>query len=88
MPSWAACTDEYLLHLSRDIHLNPVHAGLVARPEDWAFFSYQDYVGLRTGTLAKPGLVLEQFPSQPTYAQFVADYVDADRTAIEHLMLD
>ncbi len=81
-------TDEYLLHLSRYIHLNPVHAGLVARPEDWAFSSYRDYVGLRAGTLVKPGLALGQFPSQQAYAQFVADYVDADRVVIRHLMLD
>ena len=80
--------DEYLLHLSRYIHLNPVHAGLANRPEDWVFSSYRDYVGLRAGTLAKPGLVVGQFPSPQVYAQFVADYVDADRRVIRHLILD
>lgn len=40
-------TDEYLLHLLCNIHLNPVKAGLVERPEDWEFSSYQDYVELR-----------------------------------------
>ena len=43
--------DEYLKWLSRYIHLNPVVAGLVERPEEWAFSSYRDYVGLRNGTL-------------------------------------
>jgi len=27
--------NDYLVHLSRYIHLNPVLAGLVERPEDW-----------------------------------------------------
>lgn len=81
-------TDEYLLHLSRYIHLNPVHAGLAARAEDWEFSSYRDYLGLREGTLPKPGLVLGQFPSPQVYRQFVADYVDADRRVIQHLTID
>jgi hypothetical protein len=28
------------------IHLNPVRAGLVSRPEDWRGSSYNEYVGL------------------------------------------
>jgi hypothetical protein len=27
--------DEYLRHLSRCIHFNPVEADLVSKPEDW-----------------------------------------------------
>jgi len=80
--------DEYLLHLSRYIHLNPVFAGLVAHPADWAFSSYRDYVGLRQGTLPKPGIVLNQFPSRQAYAEFVDAYVEADRRLIRHLILD
>jgi putative transposase len=33
------------------IHQNPFVAGLVKKMEDWPFSSYQDYAGLRTGTL-------------------------------------
>jgi len=36
--------DVQLLHLSRYIHLNPTSAGLAARPEDWKFSSYGEYV--------------------------------------------
>jgi len=32
--------NNYLVHLSRYIHLNPVVAGLVERLEDWEFSSY------------------------------------------------
>jgi putative transposase len=33
------------------IHLNPVKAGLVDKPEDWEFSSYRDYAGERNGKL-------------------------------------
>ncbi|QZZ21304.1 transposase [Leptothermofonsia sichuanensis E412] len=32
--------DEYLYHLARYIHLNPVKAGMVAHPKEWEFSSY------------------------------------------------
>ncbi len=37
-------SDEQLLHLSRYIHLNPVTAGLVERPESWEYSSYHEYI--------------------------------------------
>ena len=37
----------YLLELGRYIHLNPVRAGLVKRPEDFKWSSYWDYVRSR-----------------------------------------
>ncbi|MFA5271771.1 MAG: transposase [Candidatus Omnitrophota bacterium] len=37
-------SDEQLLHLTRYIHLNPVTAGLIDRPEDWPASSYGGYV--------------------------------------------
>ena len=63
--------DSYLLHLSRYIHVNPVTAGLVTRPEDWVYSSYRDYIGLRDGTLPVPDVVLSQFPSRQAYREFV-----------------
>jgi REP-associated tyrosine transposase len=53
--------DEYLLHLSRYIHLNPVRAGLVQQPQQWLFSSYSDYIGQRNGTLPRSAVVLGQF---------------------------
>ncbi len=79
---------EYLLHLSRYIHLNPVFAGLTDNPANWTFSSYKDYVGLRNGTLAKPQIVLSQFPSRQAYAKFVLAYSETDRELIEHMMFD
>ncbi len=37
-------SDEQLIHLTRYIHLNPVTAYLVDRPEDWRHSSYQEYL--------------------------------------------
>jgi putative transposase len=78
--------NEYLLHLSRYIHMNPVAAGLVARPEEWIFSSYWDYIGLREGTLPVPDVSLSQFPSRRAYREFVDSYREQDTRMIEHLL--
>ena len=77
---------EQLMHLSRYVHLNPVNAGLVGKPEDWPFSSYRDYIGLRGGTLPVLDLVLAQFPSRQAYRDFVESEQDAD--AIRQVMLE
>jgi REP element-mobilizing transposase RayT len=56
--------DEYLLHLSRYLHLNPVRARLVNCPEEWAFSSYREFVGLRNGTLPQANVVLRCFAAE------------------------
>lgn len=37
--------DEYAAELSRYIHLNPVRAGIVAKPEEYEWSSYRYYIG-------------------------------------------
>jgi len=81
-------TDEYLLHLSRYIHLNPAHAGLVRHPADWVYSSFREYAGLRNGNLPSPEIVIGQFPSPQAYVQFVEAYAPDHRGVIQHLMLD
>jgi putative transposase len=80
--------NEYLLHLSRYIHLNPVMAGLARQPEAWEFSSHRDYIGLRQGTLPAPGVVLSQFPTPGAYQAFVKSYQPADKNIISHLLFD
>ncbi len=79
---------EYLVHLSRYIHLNPVTASLVKRAEEWEFSSYRDYLGVRQGTLPRPDIVLSQFPSPEAYQQFVESYAASEREVIEDLVFD
>jgi len=71
--------EDHLVQLTAYLHLNPVHAGLVSRPEDWAFSSYRDYIGLRGGTLAQPGEVLARAGSREAYRQYVETYRWDDR---------
>ena len=80
--------DEYLLHVSRYIHLNPVLIGLVQRPEDWEFSSYRDYLGLRRGSLPVSDVVLGQFATADAYRAFVESYAPADRQDIAGLAFD
>ncbi|MBN1812638.1 MAG: transposase [Anaerolineae bacterium] len=80
--------DKYLVHLSRYIHLNPVLSGLVEQPEEWEFSSYQDYVGLRDGTLPKSEIVLSQFPSPESYREFVEPHMEREWAAIAGLLFD
>lgn len=72
--------NEYLLHLSRYIHLNPVIAGLVQKAEEWEFSSYRDYLSLRHGTLPKPAVILDQFGFADDYRTFVESGLSEDLT--------
>jgi len=80
--------EEYLLHLARYIHLNPVAAGLTRTPEQWEFSNYRDILGLRPGNLAEPDIILSQFPTQDGSRRFVEAYVEADRELIQQYVLD
>ena len=86
--SIAVDRDEYLLHLSRYTHLNPVVAGLVTKAEDWSYSSYPEYIGVRNGTLPRPEVVLELIGSRPRYQQFVENYLEDEMAIIRHLLTD
>ncbi|MBN1888068.1 MAG: transposase [Thermoflexales bacterium] len=67
--------DEYLLHLCRYIHANPVKAGLVTYLEDWPYSNYHEWIGTRQGTLIDHDWARGHFPTAYAYRQFVLDYV-------------
>jgi len=79
-------TAEQLSHLSRYVHLNPVKARLVTRPQDWEFSSYRDYLGLRAGTLAQPERVHTDFASVEHYRLFVESGIDRGDDVISGLV--
>ena len=64
----------YLIHLCRYIHLNPVKANLVSKPEDWEFSNYRDWIELRNGTLKDVTFIQEHFESAREYRSFVNDW--------------
>ncbi|NWF91748.1 MAG: transposase [Syntrophaceae bacterium] len=54
--------DAYLLLLSRYVHLNPVRAGVVRRPEQYPWSSYLGYIGKEKGSQwVEYAWVLSQF---------------------------
>ena len=77
--------DEYLIHISRYIHLNPVHAGIVKYPEEWQYSSYLEHIGLRAGTLPDPGYILDYFDNSDDYRVFVDESQETDFEVIKHL---
>jgi putative transposase len=77
--------ENYLLNLSRYIHLNPVEAKLAAKPEDWEFSSYRDWVGMRGDGLADRNFIHRYFPSPAEYAVFVCG--SHDETVLRESLL-
>lgn len=80
--------EEYLLNLSRYIHLNPVKAGLVQKAEEWEFSSYQEYVNLRRGTLPQFNKVRQQLRTAQDYRSVVESQDHLVQPYMQSLMLD
>jgi putative transposase len=68
---------EYLFHLCRYIHANPVKARLVSRLEDWPFSNYLEWMEMRNGTLVDRDFIAESFPERERYRQFLIEYLEA-----------
>ncbi len=83
----AICVDkaDYLIHLSRYIHLNPVKAGLVKHPEDWEYSSYLEYVDLRQGTLPSVDKVRQQVGTAQAYQAFVEASAPLPQPKLQYL---
>jgi len=76
--------DSYLHTVSRYLHLNPVRAHMVNRPQEYAWSSYRDYIGKRKRrTWLTREWVLGQFSEKPEqarnlYRKFVEDGLRRD----------
>lgn len=70
-------SDEYLLHLSRYIHLNPIIGGVVKKIEDYNWSSYDEYLRSLPSGICEKDLVLTFFPksSYLGYKKFVESEV-------------
>ncbi len=64
-------TDEYVIHLCRYIHLNPIRAGLVTEPRLWKYSNYLEWVGRRDGILLDREFVNQYFTTPADYEDFV-----------------
>lgn len=82
--------DEQLLHLTRYLHLNPVTAHLIEKPEKWVFSSYNEYLSLTNGrsSFCNFNETLEIKPL--LYRKFVNDQISYQRelAKIKNLIID
>jgi putative transposase len=66
----------YLMQVCRYIHMNPVKAGLVRKPEEWAFSDYLEWTGKRRTGLLKANLIKDCFGGFKEYETFVSDLMN------------
>jgi putative transposase len=66
---------QYLRHLCRYIHANPVLHGLSHTLDEWPYTNYPEWMGTRPGTLVDQSFSHEHFESPAAYQQFVLDYL-------------
>lgn len=70
-------SEQYLAKLVRYIHLNPVRAGMVTRPEDYQYSSHRGYLGMEPAGIVDVDPVLRHFGASKAvararYREFVA----------------
>ena len=83
--------ENYLLHLCRYIHGNPVKAGLVNKLEDWPYSNFLEWVNLRKGKLIDRHFVKKYFATPELYKSFVEDYLQGTEKSpeeVKRLLLD
>lgn len=83
--------DSYLLELSRYLHLNPVRAKIVERPEDYPYSSYRIYISPDKKGIVDRDLILEMISGNNKdapgrYKAFVEDAIGKDvGNPLEHV---
>ena len=65
--------DEYLLTLVRYIHLNPIRAKLVQKPDDYPYSGHREYCGTRFGEVLELDRVLDMLGGRAAYRRFVQE---------------
>ena len=77
--------DSYALEVTRYIHLNPVRAGMVRRPEDYRWSSYRAYLGMVAEPFVESRTILDMISAsgaqRQQYAEFVRDRLQEELTA-------
>jgi len=75
--------DSYLLELSRYVHLNPVRAKVVKRPEDYSYSSFKSFISKKKEEIIHRDLILGMISksgrnSQRMYREFVEKSMEED----------
>lgn len=80
--------DAYLRHLCRYIHANPVVAGLVTDPADWAYSNFAEWIGRRSNLPFCKEFVDEYFPNKVDYCDFVQQQITTNKVVHADLARD
>lgn len=75
----AVKTPEQLLHLTRYVHLNPVTAFIVNKPEDWPYSSYREYINTCGGRKICDFESFIENLEVSSYKEFVNSQIDHQR---------
>jgi hypothetical protein len=81
--------DNYLLQVSRYIHLNPVSARIVSRPQDYRWSSYESYLKGKGIAGLKDGMVLGYFAGDrkkqlAQYREYVEGVIGKGNSAMKN----
>jgi hypothetical protein len=76
-------SEKNLLSVIAYIHQNPKRKNLVSNLADWEFSSYQDYIGLRNGTLVDKSFIQNKFTSVEAFKLFSLTKVEKNNFIYE-----
>ncbi len=79
--------DNYLLHLVRYIHLNPIRAGLVNKLEEWEFSSYKKYIMPTNADDINTSILLEYFKTRDAFIDFHLSFQEEQNYYVKELLL-
>jgi putative transposase len=79
--------DEYLVHLCRYVHLNPVRAGLVNKLEEWEFSSYGKYLIQSNSDNINTTILFEYFKTREAFIEFHKSFQENQSYFIKDLLL-
>lgn len=81
--------DEYVVHLCRYVHRNPVEACLVRHPAKWPYSNYLEWIEARSGTLVDRDFVRHYFATSEAYRAFVHDDIRLEqKRGLQPFLLD
>ena len=80
--------DEYLQHLSRYIHLNPVHAKLVKSASEWEHSSFPTYVNGGNADFLTTDIILSMSGGKEAYLHYIHEPRPAYGEELERYLID
>ena len=76
-------SNEYLAHLCRYVHRNPLEARLVDELSEWEHSNYLEWIGKRSGEMVDLEMVNTLFPRPGQYEEFVKFYLGKSTVAFD-----